>query len=77
TKNSKSQIIVTKVSVFSVQVSACMSLFPDTRHLTPETLRFGAWSLEFLFLHQCSKTDSIHLPQQQPAAALTFVPTAE
>jgi hypothetical protein len=30
---------------FSVQVSTSMFLFPDTRHLTPETLRLGAWDL--------------------------------
>jgi hypothetical protein len=49
--------LVTEVSVFSVQVSAFMFLFPDTRHLTPDpppaehlttkTLRFGAWNLIF------------------------------
>ena len=27
---------------FSVQICASMFLFPDTRNLTPETLRFGA-----------------------------------
>ncbi len=32
---------------FSVQISASMFLFPDTRHLTPETLRFGACDLGF------------------------------
>jgi hypothetical protein len=24
-----------------------MFLFPDTRHLTPDTLRFGAWKMIF------------------------------
>ena len=34
---------------FSAQVSASMFLFPDTRHLTPEILRFGAWDLGWKF----------------------------
>jgi hypothetical protein len=29
--------VMIKVSGFSVQVSASMFLFPDTRHLTPDT----------------------------------------
>jgi hypothetical protein len=47
---------MTKVSVFSVQVSASMFLFPDTRHLTPETLRFvlGVWD----FIDSITPADS-------------------
>jgi hypothetical protein len=36
-----------QVSGFSVQVSDFLFFFPDTRHLTPDTLRFGAWNLIF------------------------------
>jgi hypothetical protein len=58
TKNSKSQITMTEVSGFSVQVSAFLFLFPETRHLTPKTLRVGAWNLIFL---QCSTTPLLQL----------------
>ena len=39
-----------EVSVFSVQVSASMFLFPDlppAENPTPETFKYGAWSLGF------------------------------
>ena len=36
-----------EVSVFSVQVSDSLSVFPDTRNLTPGTLSFGTWDLGF------------------------------
>jgi hypothetical protein len=45
--NSTLQITTTKILGVSVQVSAAMFLFPETRHLTPNTLRFGAWDLGF------------------------------
>ncbi len=41
---------------FSVQVSASMFLFPDTRHLTPETLRFDASDFNVIIMNnpQCT-----------------------
>jgi hypothetical protein len=38
---------IDEVSVFSVQVSDSLSVFPDTRNLTPETLSFGARDMRF------------------------------
>jgi len=39
-----------------MEVSASMLLFPDTRNLTPDTLRFVAWNLIFAYAppHQYS-----------------------
>ena len=36
--------------VFCPLTSDLRLLISDTRHLTPESLRFGAWDLEFLFI---------------------------
>ena len=47
-----------EVSVFGFQL---LRFFPDTRHLTPETMRFGAWVLDLYCFKELFKFETLYL----------------